>query len=87
MQTVQLSNDDLAVLLRSERSLTFGDRSNRDRAARLAGPSWRKSSVRNQLLDNHYVDDATDRVDRGLYNEKSWWSTLYFLNPPGGQRY
>ena len=85
-RTTQLEDDTLRGLISAGRSLTFGDRANRDRAAKLAGPTWRKSSVRNQLLDLHYVDD-TLAPDLGLANEKEWWSTLYILNPPGGQRW
>jgi len=81
LQTVTLTDDDLQVQVRSCRGLCFGDRANRDRAAKLAGPSWRKSSVRNQLLDAHYVDDASDRTDYGLGNQKQFWSTLYLLDP------
>ena len=81
VQTVTRSDDDLRGLVASRRGLCFGDRSNRDRAAKLAGPTWRKSSVRDQLLDAHYVDDATDRTDYGLGNQKQFWSTLYLLDP------
>lgn len=81
-----LGDDDLRVLIAGGRSLTFGDRANRDRAAKLAGSGWSKSSSRNQLLDLHYVDD-TGEPDLGLANRNGWFSTLYFLNPPGGQRY
>lgn len=84
MQTETRTDDDLRVLVAARRGLCFGDRANRDRAARLC-PGWRKSSVRNQLLDLHYVDDSTDRTDRGLYNQKAFWSVLYLLDPPSRQ--
>jgi hypothetical protein len=63
--------------------LTFENQANRNWVAKLARTNYRcatiKSSIKGQSLDPRYVVETSDLPDKGLGNDRSWYSTLYKL--------
>jgi hypothetical protein len=61
--------------------LLFADRSNRDAVWQIVkmkgGGNYRRSSIKNQLLDPRYTVEGRHLPDKGLGNSKQWYGVLY----------